>query len=65
VSLNTAGQVADTPFTDERLRAKNNTCWMDLVRLAFDKAPDEARAIMREIRRVDLEITRATGALAK
>lgn len=70
--VNTAGQIADVPLSDselidyiEQLRAKNNKCWMDLVRLAFDKAPEQARTIMRDIRHYDREITRATGELAK
>lgn len=70
--VNTAGLVADAPMTDgelidyiEALRAKNNKCWMDLVRLAFAVAPDRARELMREIRRLDQAISRATGDLAR
>lgn len=70
-SVNTAGLTASVP-TDaelidqiERIRGRNNTHWMNLVRLAFELAPDRARAIMQEIQRLDGEIRRLTQELAK
>lgn len=49
----------------ERVRASNNTHWMNLVRLAFEKAPREARAIMQEIVRLDGEVRRLTSSLGR
>jgi hypothetical protein len=70
-SVNTAGLVAavqtDSELIDqiEKIRARNNTHWMNLIRLAFELAPDRARAIMQEIQRLDTEVTRLTKELAK
>ncbi len=41
------------------IRAKNNRNWMDLTKLAQQKAPDKAAAIMLDINHVDLAINRA------
>lgn len=40
----------------EALRSKNNINWMNLVRLAFAVAPEEASNIMADICKVDGEI---------
>lgn len=40
----------------EALRSKNNKNWMDLFRLAFKVAPDEAKIIARGIFDMDHEI---------
>lgn len=49
----------------EQIRAANNTHWMDLVRLAFKHAPDEARAIMKAIAAADGDIRRLTQELSR
>lgn len=49
----------------ERIRAENNRHWMNLVRLAFKFAPDDARAILRNIQRLDGDVRRLTQELAK
>ncbi len=49
----------------EQIRARNNTHWMNLVRLAFELAPDRARYIMQEIQRLDGEVRRLTQELAQ
>ena len=49
----------------EEIRSKNNTYWMDLVRLAFELAPNRARAIMKNIRKCDKEINKLTDKLAE
>lgn len=49
----------------EQIRGRNNTHWMNLVRLAFELAPDRARAIMQEIQRLDTEVTRLTRQLSQ
>ena len=41
----------------ERIRARNNTNWMDLLRLAYRHAPDEAAEIVRQIYREDAAIS--------
>jgi catechol 2,3-dioxygenase-like lactoylglutathione lyase family enzyme len=40
----------------EAARSENNTSWMNLVRLAYRTAPDEAAAIFRKIEAKDAEI---------
>ena len=40
----------------EQVRTKNNKNWMDLLRLAFQHAPEEAAAIVAEIYREDSAI---------
>ncbi len=49
----------------EAIRAQNNTHWMDLVRLALQKAPDETREILRAIAEGDGEVRRLTKELAR
>lgn len=41
----------------EDVRAENNTNWMDLIRLAFEHAPEEAEIIMGRIHENDETIT--------
>ena len=41
----------------ERIRSKNNKNWMDLLRLAFRLAPQEAAAIVAQIYQHDSEIS--------
>jgi len=49
----------------ERIRGENNTRWMELVRLAVRVAPDQAKALLRDIQRLDGEVRRLTQELAK
>lgn len=37
----------------ERIRTRNNVNWMDVLRLAFRHAPDEARELMKKINKED------------
>lgn len=48
----------------EATRTKNNKNWMDLLRLAFKHAPDEAAEIVAEIYREDSEISKLARKLA-
>lgn len=48
----------------EKIRATNNTNWMDAVRLCFKLAPDEARRIFKGIKECDTKITELTEELA-
>lgn len=41
----------------EAVRARNNANWMDLLRLAYRHAPDEAGAIVREILVMDEQVS--------
>ena len=41
----------------EKIRKKNNVNWMDVLRLAFTHAPNEARAIMAKINKDDSRIS--------
>ena len=41
----------------EKVRTKNNVNWMDLLRLAFTYAPNEAKKIMGRIDREDNRIS--------
>lgn len=41
----------------EKIRSKNNINWMDLLRLAYDKAPNETASILKKIYRDDAKIS--------
>jgi hypothetical protein len=41
----------------QNIRSKNNKNWMDLLRLAFKHAPNEAADIVADIYREDKEIS--------
>lgn len=49
----------------EGIRRKNNTHWMDVVRLAFRIAPEESRKIFKEIKKCDRIINELTENLAE
>jgi len=42
----------------EKIRSKNNTNWMDLLRLAYDRAPNETANIMSRIYKDDAKISK-------
>lgn len=46
----------------EKVRTRNNVNWMDILRLAFKHAPEEARELMR---RVDSEDSTISSLLKK
>ena len=41
----------------EKVRTRNNVNWMDILRLAFTHAPDDAKELMRKINTADDEIS--------
>jgi methionyl-tRNA formyltransferase len=41
----------------EKVRSKNNVNWMDILRLAFEHAPDKARQIISKINKDDTRIS--------
>lgn len=46
------------------MRIRNNKNWMDILRLAFKYAPNEAKKIMADIGKYDSEINKLTKKLA-
>lgn len=59
--------MSDADLIDEmeRVRRQNNKSWMDLVRLAIRVAPDEAKAILRDIVRRDKLVTSVAEQLSR
>ncbi len=49
----------------EMVRSKNNVNWMDILRLAFTHAPEEARELMGKINAHDHKISSLLGELAQ
>jgi|TARA_B110000438_G_scaffold275655_1_gene296768 hypothetical protein len=48
----------------ERVRTRNNVNWMDVLRLAFRHAPDEARGLMKRVNAEDERISELLNKLA-
>ena len=49
----------------ENIRKKNNTNWMDILRVAFKYSPRETAKIMSKIYREDSKITKLSKKLKK
>ena len=49
----------------EKIRTKNNVNWMDVLRLAFIHAPDEAKKLMKKINEEDNQISELFRKLSK
>lgn len=49
----------------QRIRAKNNKNWMDLLKLAFKYAPKDASKIMKRINAADNQISLEIKKLGK
>ena len=47
------------------IRAKNNTYWMDILKLAFKHAPSKSKMILRKIENQDKAITKLVRKLSK
>ena len=41
----------------EKVRTRNNVNWMDILRLAFTHAPDDAKQLMKKINTADDQIS--------
>jgi hypothetical protein len=56
----------DLEIIDEiqSIRSKNNANWMDILRLAFKYAPEEARTLQRKITEIDSRIQELSQELA-
>lgn len=48
----------------EWIRAKNNTLWMKLMRIALKSNPTEAKEVLRQINENDQAISKLLGSLA-
>ena len=48
----------------EKVRTKNNINWMDVLRLAFKKSPNEAKKLMKKINSKDKEISKLLNKLS-
>ncbi len=42
----------------EEIRKNNNTLWMDILRIAYQAAPQAVRIIMKEIGENDKQVTK-------
>tara|TARA_Y100001980_G_C14255330_1_gene98822 strand:- start:27 stop:212 length:186 start_codon:yes stop_codon:yes gene_type:complete len=49
----------------EKIRAKNNVNWMNILRLAFKLDPNEAKKIMKKINYDDKKISALLNQLSK
>ena len=49
----------------EKIRTRNNVNWMDLLRLAFTHAPEEAKELMKKIDHEDTRISDLVNDLSK
>lgn len=49
----------------EKVRTGNNVNWMDILRLAFTHAPEEARKLMKKIDHEDNRISELVKKLSK
>ncbi|MCK9282476.1 MAG: hypothetical protein M0P71_17820 [Melioribacteraceae bacterium] len=49
----------------QKIRARNNIAWMNLLQIAFKYAPEESRIIFKDICHNDSEINKLSKELAK
>ena len=49
----------------EKIRARNNVNWMNILRLAFKLDPNEAKKIMKKINYDDKKISQLLNKLSK
>ena len=47
----------------KKIRTKNNKCWMELLKLALEYAPDKSKKVLKEINKNDKKITSLIGKL--
>lgn len=66
ISVNKLKQMTDLEIIDavEEVRTKNNKNWMDVLRIAFKHAPEEARPVLAEINKSDSQISKLLDKLA-
>ena len=49
----------------EQIRAKNNTLWMDVVRMCFELDPVRARSIFSQVKECDRKIQKLSEEISK
>ena len=49
----------------EKIRAKNNVNWMDILRLGFTYEPNEARKLISKVNESDMEISQLLKELSQ
>ena len=49
----------------EKIRSGNNILWMDILRIAFTHAPEDAKALMKKIDDKDNRISELVKKLSK
>lgn len=49
----------------QKIRARNNVNWMNILRLAFKYAPREAKRLMKKINSDDKKISKLLNKLSK
>ena len=66
IPVNKLKQMTDLEIIDavEEVRTKNNKNWMDVLRIAFKHAPEEARPVLAEINKSDGQISKLLDKLA-
>jgi hypothetical protein len=47
----------------KKIRTKNNKCWMELLKLALEYAPEKSKKVLKEINKNDRKITNLIGKL--
>ena len=47
----------------KKIRTKNNTCWMELLKLALEYAPEKSKKVLKKINKNDKQITSLIGKL--
>tara|TARA_B100001093_G_scaffold518379_1_gene602976 strand:+ start:2072 stop:2251 length:180 start_codon:yes stop_codon:yes gene_type:complete len=47
----------------KKIRTKNNRCWMELLKLALEYAPEKSKKVLKEINKNDKQITSLIGKL--
>ena len=41
----------------KKIRTKNNKCWMELLKLALEYAPEKSKKVLKEIAKLDHRIS--------
>lgn len=49
----------------EKIRAENNTLWMDVVRMCFELDPNRARSIFKKVKECDRKIQQLSEEISK
>ena len=47
----------------KKIRTKNNTCWMELLKLAYKTTPEKTKKIFKKIHQTDSQINKISKRL--